>query len=234
MSILRYTADEYAIAEMESLPCKKVGPKQSLALVDNCRPQQGASGYPSLGTKRKRRPRAPVACDTCWARKVKVRSGFLLCSLEIGHLILTTDFHVRFSINNPLLSYETPIPSVTDQRFCLSGHPTPSASVVVHEKEQLLRKASHDNSTRPPTQCSEGLGHTIEYTEGNEFYGSTETFYFLARLHSQAKNGGQPHSIRNDYQPRLHEQDVDDILVVNFLHSSDYSVRPGANDIISH
>ncbi|OLN87750.1 putative transcriptional regulatory protein C417.09c-like protein 1 [Colletotrichum chlorophyti] len=165
-------------------------------------PTVGISDNASSGSlKRKRRPRAPIACGTCRARKVKVG-----IRRELDNYEQRVDD-----------SLDTPKGALTEQL-----HPSPVSLDEPIKNEYASHVMSQDvtehhrDSSATSEQEVDGLGRVNEHTEGAEFYGPTGTFYFLARLRSRANTQKQP----------LVGAPKKQTSVVNLLHSSDYSTPP--------
>ncbi|KAK1992576.1 hypothetical protein LX36DRAFT_732178 [Colletotrichum falcatum] len=205
----------------------------------------GPSDKPSsAGLKRKRRPRAPIACGTCRARKLKC-DGNLPCSNCVRHEFSCSYHKTQNETSRqgtpsygPLMRIQQrlqpqPMPqqpqpqpqpqSTPQQRVILPEylHPSPVSSdePVKHEPHtQPGLQEEHGGHDRGSTASSEqevdGLGRVNEHTEGAEFYGPTGTFYFLARLRSRANTQKRPDAGRKQSS------------IVNLLHSSDYSTPP--------
>ncbi|KAK2055470.1 hypothetical protein LY76DRAFT_578089 [Colletotrichum caudatum] len=199
----------------------------------------------SAGVKRKRRPRAPIACGTCRARKLKC-DGNSPCSNCVRH---------EFSCSYGEAQSQTPrqgTPSygslvriqqrLQPQPLCQPQQPTPQPRVILPEyphpspvssdepiKHETLGQSGlglqepgrcERGSTASSEQEVDGLGQVNEHTEGAEFYGPTGTFYFLARLRSRANTQKQP-----DVGVGV-GVGVKQSSIVNLLHSSDYSTPP--------
>lgn len=93
-----------------------------------------------------------------------------------------------------------------------------------------LPRACEDRSSPFSERQPDSLGHINEHTEGDEFYGPSGTFYFLARLRAKAKR--QKKSLAGDYGlPQSSSRcRIDETSVINLLHNVDYS-RPASADI---
>ncbi|EFQ30432.1 uncharacterized protein GLRG_05576 [Colletotrichum graminicola M1.001] len=199
----------------------------------------------SAGLKRKRRPRAPIACGTCRARKLKC-DGNSPCSNCVRHEFScsygeaqnetprqgTPSYGSLVRIQQPLQPHPMPQQfqpvcqpqSMPQPRVFLPEclHPSPASSddPIKHEPSTYLSLQEHGHRERGSTPSSEqevdGLGQVNEHTEGAEFYGPTGTFYFLARLRSRANTQKQPEVGVKRSQSSI----------VNLLHSSDYSTPP--------
>ncbi|KAK2009018.1 hypothetical protein LZ32DRAFT_684178 [Colletotrichum eremochloae] len=206
----------------------------------------GPSDKPnSTSLKRKRKPRAPVACGTCRARKIKC-DGRSPCANCVQHKFscsyektpnetprCETPFYGSLvGIQKRLQpqpipqqpqpvcqSQPTPLPRAILPDFL---HPSPASSdePIKHEPPPQPTLQEHGRGERGSTASSEqevdGLGQVNEHTEGAEFYGPTGTFYFLARLRSRANTQNKPDVGVSKSQSSI----------VNLLHSSDYSTPP--------
>ncbi|KAH8883510.1 hypothetical protein GQ53DRAFT_732392 [Thozetella sp. PMI_491] len=185
--------------------------------------------------RKRRKPRTPVACDTCRARKVKCDGAFpcicctrhlFECSYKGKSRHLTASDHggeitgrgeasIPHSrpIEPPEAQYATPsvsTPSHANAAPASSdsfGPSLPSAS-------PSTRHSHRDAQIFPAGHKEEGVGEVNRHTNGAEFYGATGTFYFLSRLRSQA----------SAQTPRQPEQAGTETSVVNLLHSSEYTV----------
>ncbi|KAK1579610.1 uncharacterized protein LY79DRAFT_652045 [Colletotrichum navitas] len=199
----------------------------------------------STGLKRKRRLRAPVACGTCRARKLKC-DGNSPCSNCVRHEFSCSYGETQNETSRqetpsygPLVRIQQPLqPQPMPQQFrplcqpqstprprailpeCLHPSPASSDDPIKHEPSTHLSLQEHGQRERGSTASSEqevdGLGQVNEHTEGAEFYGPTGTFYFLARLRSRANTQKRP-----DVGVKRSQSSI-----VNLLHSSDYSTPP--------
>ncbi|KAH7166077.1 hypothetical protein EDB81DRAFT_273189 [Dactylonectria macrodidyma] len=205
------------------------------------------SGEPSSGNiKRRRRPRAAVACDSCRTRKVKC-DGQFPCSSCVQH-----SFECSFKERQPVAYIDYRRGSNVTKQAQPAGivphsetQMVPQPSKAISERiAPLTSPVSLDGAPAPlspmtsATQGSEpchsterepeGLGDINQHTEGSEFYGHTGTFYFLSRLRSRAK-GQRSRRVAPGSGDQGQGREAADDSVVNLLHSSDYSVS-GAPD----
>ncbi|KAK1492665.1 hypothetical protein CTAM01_09863 [Colletotrichum tamarilloi] len=196
----------------------------------------GSSDNPNSGNnlKRKRRPRAPIACGTCRARKVKcdgsspcsncVRHEFS-CSYKEGQEDPPSKRSSSYNPTGRLQQRLQPQPQLIPQpqpSLPEHLHPSPVSldEPIKHENPVQLNPQEPSRMDRGSSTSSEqevdGLGQVNEHTEGAEFYGPTGTFNFLARLRSRANTQKQPKAGTHRKQSSI----------VNLLHSSDYSTPP--------
>ncbi|KPM41580.1 hypothetical protein AK830_g4956 [Neonectria ditissima] len=192
--------------------------------------------------KRRRRPRAAVACDSCRTRKVKC-DGQFPCSSCVQH-----SFECSFKERPPLtyVDYRRQSTSpdtsrrASDPASVMESQAVPRPPRTEGERRPPLTSpvslsdaafpaspittATHGSDSRPSVEREpEGLGDINQHTEGSEFYGHTGTFYFLSRLQSRAKGQRSPKTALESGD-RGHGKATADDSVVNLLHSSDYSV----------
>lgn len=73
-------------------------------------------------------------------------------------------------------------------------------------------------------QDADSLGGINNHTQGTEFYGAMGTFSFLSRLRSRALSEADLESSAQFHGHRG-SRNLDDISIVNLLHSSDYPVE---------
>ncbi|KAJ3533533.1 hypothetical protein NM208_g7941 [Fusarium decemcellulare] len=203
-------------------------------LNDGINPERSEARAPP--TKRKRRPRTTVACDSCRTRKVKLTS--VMASFRVQAASVNHKFQCSYKEMQPhtILSgvdrgraenssrepypalrpqpratpnIQSTLPISLDDDLASAGEESVSEHIGTLNPEPATDSA--DNST--------GLGHVNQHTGGSEFYGSSGTFYFLSRLRSHAKSGIQSannHSASSRGTPER--------SVIDLLHSSDYPV----------
>ncbi|KAJ4177811.1 hypothetical protein NW755_013631 [Fusarium falciforme] len=192
--------------------------------------------------RRKRRPRAAVACDTCRTRKVKCDGG-LPCSNCVKHSFRCSykDGHSQSSRENtgPNLSVSEAVEPRNTPLTGSAGRPNlgPTSPVslddgpVSEAAEAAAPSADNPGSfaERSASPTAGGLGTVNQHTGGSEFYGPSGTFYFLSRLRSHAHARPQ----RRQFQTAAVDAGTDSSSVVNLLHSSDYTL-PDTQDTSLH
>ncbi|KAF2014633.1 hypothetical protein BU24DRAFT_451618 [Aaosphaeria arxii CBS 175.79] len=201
---------------------------------------------PLVPVKRKRQPRAAVACDICRSRKVKC-DGRFPCSSCTQHAFeciykerQQAIVHDSTAERGPSIDLychhhrcltSTPNLARTSTSRCLNLAPparsrallepdTPVSATDSSACETYGEPASQEKS---PTQCTAaGLGSINLYTDGAEYYGRTGTFYFLSKLRAWAHSQHQPQT-----NAQASTSSIADDSVVNLFHSTDYSAING-------
>ncbi|KAF2399286.1 hypothetical protein EJ06DRAFT_557746 [Trichodelitschia bisporula] len=211
-------------------------------------PSPGRLGpAPIAGVKRKRQPRAPLACDTCRTRKAKCDQN-RPCSYCIKHAFKCTD---RVDKRPAAISPKPPAggwgmrpvpacagPLTLAPRVPSVGRGVPSAGHTLASMRHDVPHPAHPTPTSsspsssrsqtppnsPPTETlPDSLGELNTHTHGTEFYGPTGIFSFLARLRRRAR------SFRAGAAGRGNGNNLSvlDVSIVNYLHSFDYGGAPG-------
>ncbi|KAF4986401.1 hypothetical protein FDECE_15974 [Fusarium decemcellulare] len=203
----------------------------SSELNDSINPERSETR--ALPTKRKRRPRTTVACDSCRTRKVKLTS--VMASFRVQAVFVNHKFQCSYKEMQPhtILSRvdrgraeKEPYPTLRPQpRATPSIQSTSLISIddeLASAGEESVSEHIGTLNPEPATDGADnptGLGHVNQHTGGSEFYGSSGTFYFLSRLRSHAKSGlksANNHSASSRATPER--------SVIDLLHSSDYPV----------
>ncbi|RSL72468.1 hypothetical protein CEP53_001114 [Fusarium sp. AF-6] len=199
--------------------------------------QARETGRASL--KRKRRPRAAIACDTCRTRKVKCDGG-IPCSTCIQHSFGCSykDGHPRnnrenlgpdLSVSEAVEQRNTPVSGSAGRPDLGPTSPISLDDAPVSEAAGVVAPSEDDQGSpveQPASPTAGGLGNVNQHTGGSEFYGPSGTFYFLSRVRSHAQSRPQP-------QTASVNVGTDSSSVVNLLHSSDYTL-PDTHDASLH
>ncbi|KAL7893282.1 fungal-specific transcription factor domain-containing protein [Trichoderma sp. TUCIM 5745] len=183
------------------------------------------SGPGMTSMKRKRGPRAAVACDSCRTRKVKCDGQCPCSSCQRHSFQCSYDEKPQFIVNedvDPNADYTwaqshddistKSIATVRPEEQAGSQVPgswlspvSPANPISGQNNIQTVQQhRAHEYLQQTPGNKDlggsvepRGLGEVNKHTEGAEFYGPTGTFYFLSKLRSRAQSQSQSQSRRD-------------------------------------